>query len=148
MARKVIFLDIDGVMNNVGTRPQSPRGLVDYLDPENVGVLNQVVRATGAVVVVSSSWRLSNSLAELQASFAAAGCVAQIIDVTPRSAGGERALEVAAWLARQSEPPVCFVVIDDEFEMPAFPDRLVRTRKLHGLCAGDLPAVLGLLAGA
>ena len=39
-------------------------------------------------------------------------------------------------------------VIDDEFEMPAFPDRLVRTRKLHGLCAGDLPAVLGLLAGA
>jgi hypothetical protein len=37
-------------------------------------------------------------------------------------------------------------VLDDEFEMPAFPDRLVRTRKLHGLCADDLPAVLELLA--
>ena len=119
---------------------------MDYLDPDNVGVLNEVVRATGAVVVVSSSWRLSTSLAELKASFAAAGCVAQIVDVTPRVAGGERVLEVAAWLAGQAEPPASFVVIDDEFEMPAFPDRLVRTRKLHGLCAGDLPAVLAALA--
>lgn len=146
MPRKVIFLDIDGVMNSVATRPQDPRGLLDFLDPVNVAVLNTIVQATGAVVVVSSSWRRTMPFPALQATFAAAGCVAEIVDITPTIDPHQRGLEVAAWLARQPEPPHRFVVLDDEFDMPAFPDRLVRTRKLHGLCARDLPAVLALLA--
>jgi hypothetical protein len=146
VARKVIFLDIDGVMNSVSTRPQDPRGLLDFLDPANVAVLNAIVRATAAVVVVSSSWRLTVPFAALQADFAAAGCAAEIVDVTPNIDARERGREVAAWLARQDEAPARFVVLDDEFDMPAFPDRLVRTRKLHGLCAHDLPVVLELLA--
>ncbi len=146
MARKIIFLDIDGVMNNVGTRPKNARGLIDYLDARNVAALNEVVRATGAVVVVSSTWRLSTPFAELQASFAGAGCVAELIDVTPDLDSGARGREVAAWLAAQSEPPARFVVLDDEFDMPDFPDRLVRTRKLHGLCDSDVREVIALLA--
>ena len=67
MARKVIFLDIDGVMNSFSTRPQDPRGLVDFLDPANVAVLNAVVEASGAVVVVTSTWRLTMPFAELRA---------------------------------------------------------------------------------
>jgi hypothetical protein len=144
--RKVIFLDIDGVMNSVSTRPQDPRGLVDFLDPANVAVLNTIVQATGAVVVVSSSWRLSTSFVDLVASFAAAGCVAEIVDITPDLDAYRRDREVAAWLAAQPAPPARFVVLDDDYEMPAFPDKLVRTRKLYGLCVGDLPAVLALLA--
>lgn len=146
MGRKVIFLDIDGVMNSVSTRPQDPQGLGDFLDPVNVGVLNAIVRATGAVVVVSSTWRLTMPFAALQRTFAAAGCVAEIVDVTPDVDARERVLEVAAWLASQAEPPDRFVVLDDDFYMPAFPDKLVRTRKLHGLCADDVPAVLAVLA--
>jgi len=145
--RKIIFLDIDGVMNSVNTRPPDPRGLVDFLDPRNVSVLNAIVQATGAVVVVSSSWRLSMSFAALQASFAAAGCVAELIDVTPEIDGRRRVLEVVAWLERQAEPPAQFVVLDDEFDMPAFPQRLVRTSKQYGLSPRDLPAVLAILAG-
>lgn len=146
VARKVIFLDIDGVMNSVATRPQDPRGLIDFLDPRNIDVLNTIVRATGAVVVVSSTWRLTMPFAALRATFAAAGCTAEIVDITPDIDARQRVLEVAAWLARQPEPPARFVVLDDDFYMPAFPDRLVRTRKLHGLCADELPLVLALLA--
>mgnify|MGYP001375937908 CR=1 FL=1 len=146
MARKVIFLDIDGVMNSFSTRPQDPRGLVDFLDPANVAVLNAVVEGSGAVVVVTSTWRLTMPFAELRATFAAAGCVAEIVDVTPDIDGPRRGVEVEAWLAAQVEAPARFVVIDDDFEMPAFPEKLVRTRKLHGLCARDVPAVLALLA--
>jgi len=145
--RKVIFLDIDGVMNSVNTRPQDPRGLIDFLDPRNVSVLNAIVEATGAVVVVSSSWRLSMPFAALKSTFASANCVAEIIDVTPEINGGERVLEVVAWLERQAQPPTHFVVLDDDFDMPAFPDKLVRTSKFYGLCARDLPAVLAILSG-
>ena len=80
------------------------------------------------------------------ASFAAAGCTAQIVDITPDIDARQRHLEVAAWLAQQAEPPHRFVVIDDDFDMPDFPDRLVRTRKHFGLGARELPAVLQLLA--
>lgn len=143
---KIIFLDIDGVMNSVNTRPQDPRGLVDYLDPRNVSVLNAIVEATGAVVVVSSTWRLSTSFAVLKASFAEAGCVAEIVGVTPDIDGRQRVLEVAAWLEQQATPPARFVVLDDDFAMPAFPDKFVRTSKQYGLCARDIPAVLKILA--
>jgi len=146
MPRKVIFLDIDGVMNSIGPRVQDPRGLVDFLDPGNVAVLNTIVAATGAVIVISSMWRLHTPFPELLASFAAAGCTGQIVDITPDIDPRERHLEVAAWLAQQAEPPHRFVVIDDEFDMPNFPDKLVRTRKLFGLGARELPDVLALLA--
>jgi hypothetical protein len=144
--RKIIFLDIDGVMNSINTRPQDPRGLADFLDPRNVSVLNAIVEATGAVVVVSSTWRLSTSFAALQASFAEAGCVAEIVDVTPDIDQRQRVLEVAAWLERQATPPSRFVVLDDDYDMPAFPDKLVRTSKQYGLSPRDLPAVLAILA--
>ena len=35
---------------------------------------------------------------------------------------------------------------DDDFDMPAFPERLVRTSKQYGLSPRDLPAVLAILA--
>lgn len=146
MPRKIIFLDIDGVMNSVDVRVRDPRGLVDFLEPACVATLNTIIAATGAVVVISSMWRLSTPFPELVASFAAVGCTAQIVDITPDIDPRERHREVAAWLAEQAEPPHRFVVIDDDFDMPDFPDRLVRTRKHFGLGARELPAVLALLA--
>jgi hypothetical protein len=146
MPERVIFLDIDGVMNSVATRPEHRHGLVSWLDPANVAVLNQIVEATGAVIVVSSTWRLAMPFAELRANFRAAGCVAEIVDVTPDIAARERVREIVAWLARQSEPPRRYAIIDDDFYMDELPGKLVRTSKLHGLSARELPAVLALLA--
>lgn len=146
MPERVIFLDIDGVMNSVATRPHTREGLVSWLDPANVAVLNQIVEATGAVIVVSSTWRLAMPFAELRANFRAVGCTAELVDVTPNLDARERCSEICAWLARQTTPPRRYAIIDDEFEMDALPGKLVRTSKLHGLSARELPAVLALLA--
>lgn len=45
---KIIFLDVDGVMNSVNDQ---------WLDPKCVDNLHMIVQATGAKVVISSSWR-------------------------------------------------------------------------------------------
>lgn len=146
MADKVIFLDIDGVMNHLGTGGDRRRGLVSWLDPGNVAVLNEIVRSTGAVVVLSSSWRLTMSLTALQEAFAEAGCVARLVGITPDIDQRRRVREISAWLAQQVEPPARYVIIDDEYEMDALPGKLVKTSRLHGLTARELPEVLARLA--
>jgi hypothetical protein len=146
MPRKVIFLDIDGVMNNLGTKPARRRGLESWLDPVHVALLNDVVRATGAVVVLSSSWRLTMPLDALQAAFAEAGCVAELVDVTPDLDPPRRGREIAAWLAAQRDPPARYAILDDTFDMPELPGKLVKTSRIEGLSRREIPPLLALLA--
>ncbi|PCC67738.1 hypothetical protein SAMN02745121_02374 [Nannocystis exedens] len=145
MPRKVIFLDIDGVMNDLGTK-SARSGLAGWLDPDHVAVLNEVVRATGAVVVLSSSWRLAMPLDALRLAFAEAGCVAELLDVTPDLDRARRGREIAAWLAVQPEPPVRYAILDDSFDMPELPGKLVKTSREVGLTAREVPRLLALLA--
>jgi hypothetical protein len=145
---KVIFLDIDGVMNSVATPFGAGRGLASFLDPNNVAVLNHIVRATGAVIVVTSTWRLTMSIEQLRAHFAEAGCVAEIVDTTPDVDAYRRDREIRAWLAAQREPPRRFVILDDDREMCDLAGRLIRTDQMTGLSAREQPQVLALLADA
>ncbi len=47
---KVIFLDIDGVLNHSGYQD-------DIVDPKKIILLKKLVKLTGAKIVLSSSWR-------------------------------------------------------------------------------------------
>ncbi|WP_158574748.1 HAD domain-containing protein [Agathobacter rectalis] len=53
---KVIFLDIDGVLNSSKTIDRN----FDYpeLDPRNLKVLKDIVELSHAVLVLISSWKL------------------------------------------------------------------------------------------
>ena len=53
---KVIFLDVDGVLNDVQTDERSPDGFIG-IDPLMVGHLKFVVDQTGANVVLTSTWK-------------------------------------------------------------------------------------------
>lgn len=53
---KVIFLDVDGVLNEAGSKSRSPHGFIG-VDDEKVAVLKQIVDATGAIIVLSSTWK-------------------------------------------------------------------------------------------
>jgi hypothetical protein len=51
--RPMLFLDIDGVLNAHEKHPNGYRGI----KPECVYRLNRIIAETGAMVVISSSWR-------------------------------------------------------------------------------------------
>ena len=81
---KVIFLDIDGVMNSEEfykrKKAQSwewahmfGKYLSYSINPDAVGLLNKIIEVTGAVVVLSSSWRLGPPVPALKEDFKRVG---------------------------------------------------------------------------
>ena len=54
---KVIFLDVDGVLNNAVTTERSPSGYKG-VSGDLIRKLRRIAAATGAQIVLSSDWRL------------------------------------------------------------------------------------------
>jgi hypothetical protein len=144
---RVIFLDFDGVLNShAWMRADSKRAEregtgVMGLDPSAVSRLNWIVRETGAVVVVSSSWRYGRSVEELKGILERVGFYGVVLDKTAdwsrdESRGiyveQERGDEIASWLHGRPEVE-SFVVLDDDSDMTAVQDRHVKTSFAGGL---------------
>lgn len=53
---KIIFLDVDGVLNDSATKERTPGGYVG-VDDDKIEVLAEIVRQAGAQIVLSSSWK-------------------------------------------------------------------------------------------
>lgn len=81
---KVIFLDIDGVMNSAEFYNRKRASSWEWahmfgkylsysIDSDKVALLNKIIEATGAVVVLSSSWRLGPSVPVLKEDFKRVG---------------------------------------------------------------------------
>jgi HAD domain in Swiss Army Knife RNA repair proteins len=113
---KVIFLDIDGVLN-CKTTP-NPRKFPYVVDPKLLRRLDRLVARTKAKVVLSSTWRYDPA-----GLFSAKHWGIAFVDVIPDMLGKPRRNEILAWL--KHHPTVDrFVVIDDEDdgldELPLF----------------------------
>lgn len=119
---KVIFLDIDGVLNSdrsciaLGGYPHPwPRESRDWhlFDPVAIALLGRVVRETGAVCVLSSSWRvLLEDLGEL-----AERIGVPIIDRTRPTQGNEpRGEQIQDWLDAHSDVEQ-WAILDDSTDM-------------------------------
>jgi|GEM_PF-731461 len=103
---KVIFLDIDGVLNCRKT--PNPRKLPYIVDKRLLARLKKLLDRTGAKVVLSSTWRIDPI-----GLYAARHWGVPFIDVCPDMPKSPRCKEVLAWLS--NHPKVTrFVVIDDE----------------------------------
>lgn len=131
---KIIFLDIDGVLNRLGT-PQQGRttekweGLIG-MEPELVTRFNRLVRETEAKVVLSSTWRLSKTWRE---DMRQNGLDFEFLDRTPHLHAGEgptyrhleRGAEVEHWLCEYlstGAPVQKYAIIDDDSDfMPGQP---------------------------
>ncbi len=83
---KVVFLDFDGVLNShlfmLEERSQGRSGVAG-LDPKAVAHVNHICGQTGAVIVVSSSWRYGRTLGQLKDMLREAGCTAVVRGATP-----------------------------------------------------------------
>lgn len=160
--RRLLLLDFDGVLNSdayfesAGFR-EATTGLSDaevmltqqahHLDPARVALVNRLVEALGAAVVVSSSWRLRHSLDELNTLLASRGATFQAIDVTPRVTEYDptrplRAREILAYLASLAEPPASVVVLDDDDLQGLVPGH-VHLDGAQGLQEAQLDAIVG-----
>lgn len=127
---KVIFLDVDGVLNSEFSREKERNNFDNWMEHEvsemHVNNLKKIVDATGAQIVLSSSWRFDHPKATgrdfiadplmkvLDRKLKAVGL--DIIDVTPDLRGKIRGVEIQDWLDRHSEVER-FVILDDDVDM-------------------------------
>lgn len=100
-ARRVVFLDIDGVLNTIFSWGKRPHAAA-------------LCEATGAVVVVTSTWRRVFDMGGLRQLLTGAGLTAPIVDVTPCLDTGHRCDEIRFWVNSQPEPPDSYVIFDDD----------------------------------
>ncbi len=89
---KVVFLDFDGVLNSHRFMLESAEGSLTSgdrpigvmgLDPKAVAHVNHICGRSGAMIVVSSSWRYGHKLGELKDILREVGCTATVWDATP-----------------------------------------------------------------
>lgn len=127
--RRIIFLDIDGVMNSI----YSQRGLYsdDLIETEcgdlsknAVKNLNTLIDETGADLVLSSTWRLFGD--DVFGILNNAGIKGNFIDRTPKisSAHSLRGNEIYAWMKDNAAALGCeyyqyhdYVILDDDSDM-------------------------------
>lgn len=136
---KVIFTDVDGVLNE-DTTPTRTKSRVIFIDEEKLLRLKQIVDATGAKIVLSSTWRydrdtpgLNGDFLELQEAFHKAGL--EFYSFTPVDAIGiQRGMEIKAWLGMHPEV-TRYIILDDElfdFEERNLLPRLIKTEFRNG----------------
>lgn len=123
---KVIFLDIDGVLNSKDTIQRWEDGSFIGIDPYLVAIFNRIIFATGAQIVLSSTWRLHEDGREEVRKH-----VMDFIDVTPSIGYGHRGTEVKDWLDRHPEVEKYAILDDDSDFLPHQP--LFQTTWEHGL---------------
>lgn len=169
---KVIFADIDGVLNSKRWLQALGNDAEAYpkanIDRSAVAVLNHVIRETHAKVVISSTWRknrydgYTDIVHYLQSTLNDFGFIGHVVDVTPdffelrqerRYKPYNRGDEIKYWLdqyaANCSTPDdyiTNFVILDDEDDMGALLPHLVQTTHDDGLLIVHLPALLAKLA--
>jgi hypothetical protein len=131
--RKIIFLDFDGVLNT-----EHYQGLLRYqgepwqdehgafFDPNAVKQLRRIIDATGADIVIESSWKYLG-LDAMKELWKVRNLPGRVIDITPSSVSDEyllnnldttmlhcKGMEIASWLSEQAED-IRYAIIDDEY---------------------------------
>jgi hypothetical protein len=157
---KVIFLDIDGVLNSEEFLKNNHGEAIDRM---NVSILKNVIDKTGAVVVMSSAWRLwfddkmmpkegySQSLHDILNEFGI-----KLFGKTPDFSTDEirvnktfshvKAKEIKAWII-ENESVDKYAVIDDlDLRNEEVNAHLVRTNGQVGITEKDAMRVIDMLS--
>jgi hypothetical protein len=157
MTNRILFLDIDGVLNCGEWMEQGHmKGPPDaqHFAPHLCARLERILVETGCSIVVSSAWRIMHSTGAIEAYLHERGASsARVIGETPRhgeSPGGiiygqRRGLEIQAWLNANPDPQHVFAIVDDSDDMDPVRHRLVRTSWSHGLQERDADQLIQLL---
>ena len=144
-ATRIIFLDIDGVLNTgrgkLFWRKQERKKKYTFnadFCPDAIANLNQITRESGAKIVISSYWRSFFSLEALQVIFKEYGIEGEVISTLGMGEGfvirPDRGTLIKQWLKDNFEPDQ-FVIIDDNDSgiSRLFPKEFVKVNEEEGL---------------
>ena len=140
---RILFLDVDGVLNRAGFEPEDTVELASWIEPDLAARLDAAAREIEAEVVMSSDWRIDRSLDALREQLVRAGVDVGLRDVTPVLQGQPRWREIEAWMVEHQIHPEDIVIVDDAATMGPLGWRHVRTSPRDGL---DDPAVTAIRA--
>lgn len=162
---KVIFLDIDGVLNTGRWYTQmdrnTPKDKYGYaFDPNAVANLKKIIDETGADIVISSSWK-SFGLSELEEMWQDRGLPGKLISITPNSVNDEmllnadldhmelfsiRGMEIKEWLTKNGKRVSQYVIIDDmDNILPEQQSHFVQTNSEVGITNEDAEKAINTL---
>lgn len=169
--RRVLFLDIDGVLNSIDymrRRELAGDAMIamhatqddpgQAIDPDAVQLLNEIVERTDARICVSSSWRKLYTIPVLQHILRQRGLRARLIGRTPdiwrlpeiQIAHGHRCRghEIQYWLDRHKRYAIeQFAIVDDSSDMAHLKHRFVQTTIDRGLEREHVEQLVALLKG-
>lgn len=157
---KVIFLDIDGVLNS---EEFLKRNQNEMIDRNNVDILKTIIDKTGAVIVMSSGWRLwfddnmmpkdgdSQCLYDILCEFNI-----KLFDKTPDFTTEEirtkktfshvKSKEIIAWLNEHKNVDK-YVVLDDlDLNNEEINSHLVRTNAQVGITEDDANSAIVMIS--
>lgn len=147
----VLFLDMDGVLNSALYLKNNPscfdRGEdeANAIDPVAGARLERVLVQTGALMVLSSAWRILNTLEQVTDFLQRRGVPSvKFIGKTP-NLSGYRGKEIQAWL-REHPEVTRFAIVDDDSDMEPYMDRLVKTSWDSGLLDCHVEELVKLLS--
>ena len=171
---KVVFLDIDGVVatehalyeelrnyyqvetvqealdSSTYKDLQYPRISMFYwpFDPRAISQLYRLQKETKCKFVLSSSWRLGQTIEEINKLFAQKGLRVPILDKTDRRLSSERGEEIAWWIRDHKDEIESYVIIDDECNhdiIQFHPEHCVNTIFYDGFTKDDCDKAIEIL---
>ena len=138
---RILFLDVDGVLNRAGFQPEDMVELASWIEPDLAARLDAAVRDIDAEIVMSSDWRIDRPLDQLREQLARAGIEVGLRDATPVLGGQPRWREIEAWMVEHRIQPEDIVILDDVVTMGPLGRRHVRTSPRDGLDEAAVAAI-------
>lgn len=131
---KILFLDVDGVLNRCGMSAQG-------LESDKVDLLVRIQRETGCSVVVSSCWRRREHQRERLLCLFRKHQIPHLGWTPYMDSRGD---EIAAWL-KDNPGWTHYAILDDNADMGQLWPRLVQTESFEGLTEAHANRVIEML---
>ncbi len=162
---KIIFLDFDGVLNTGSWYRQLDKQLRydEYgtvFDPNAVANLGRVIEATGADIVISSSWK-ELGLSSMEEMWEERNLPGRVIGITPTYIDDEmlltadlstmdflngRGSEIKEWLSKHGKDVSHYVIFDDVDDiLPEQQNHFIQTDPEVGISKKDADMAISIL---
>ncbi len=145
---RILFLDFDGPLVTFAEIRKKRRPA--SVDQSCVANLNRIFEESNARVVVTSSWRINNSVEKLEKQLLDWGFLGNVLGVTPYC-DGRRCIEICQYLLKFSllnehERPEFVIVDDEDQDLWPLKHRLIKVDPMKGLTEHDADRAIAILS--